>query len=102
MFPAVCPLFLNEEALVRYAGPVHVDLGRTERRRNRLFPQELRFFPTRLIPPLLRSVLHLSTTDAVQSEALAGSLREKLSRLSLSEKILLGIACLDMNNDKYL
>jgi len=85
---------------VRYVGPVHVDLGRTERRRNRFFPQELRFFPTRMTPSLLRSVLHLYATDAVQSEALAGSLREKLACISLSEKISQRTACLDMNNDE--
>jgi hypothetical protein len=64
-------------------------------------PQELRFFPIRMIQPLLRSVLHLSTTDAVQSEELARSLRETLSCISLSEKISQGTACLDLNNDKY-
>jgi len=89
-FPAVCSLFLSEEVRVRCVGPLHVDLRRTERRRNRFCPpppKNLEFFPTRMIPPLLRSVLNLSTTDALQSETLTGSLREKLSSFSLSEKI---------------
>lgn len=55
-----------------------------------------------MIPPLFRSVLHLSTTDAVQSEALALSLRAKLSCFSLSEMVSKGTTCLDMNNYKYL
>lgn len=75
---------------MRYVRPVQVDLGRTERRRNRFYRQELRCFPTRMTPSLLRSVLHLSATDAVQSEALAGSLREKLACISLSVKISQG------------
>jgi hypothetical protein len=55
-----------------------------------------------MIPPVLRSLLHVSTTDAVQSEALTGSLKKKLSCITLSEKISKGTACLDMNNDNYL
>jgi hypothetical protein len=53
-----------------------------------------------MTPSLLRSVLHLYATDAVQSEALAGSLREKLACICLSEKISQRTACLDMNNDE--
>lgn len=93
---------VGRQARARYVRPVHVGLRADRKAPVQVSPQELRFSPIRMTPPLLRSLLHLSTTDAVQSEPVTGSLRKKLSCVSLSEKIWKGTAWLDMNNDNYL